>query len=730
MKYKYIIKCLLILILSIIVCLVPVNAFGENDTISDVDLYNAISINNEFSRIEISDEDGRIKIIDNQSGESIYSYPDGVDDDRSMKNAGRLRVKSALYITLFNKETEAETTLYSMPDSVNEGGFSAKRFENEYIAEYNFPVYGVTVPVHYTLDGKNLIVSVLTDELVESDTVFLMDISIHPCMYCGTMDDDGYLLVPDGSGSLIYFNNRKYSAASYKQKVYGTDLSVSQYSHVEDTNPVVMPMFGIGKADGMMIGIISAGAGDAFVEGSPGLGSVSYNCAYSSFRLLSRDLVAYPNDNRTDVYVYPESRNDTEMLQITYIFQNGNSPSYDDMAGMYREYLVEEFNLQKMESEDYSLYLDLYMSTIRKKSFLGISYDGVEKLGSFKEAEKTVSLLHDMEISTVVRLNNWSYETVWGKALKGIRTLLSIGSKRALKLLNNEINVNGRMYLNVNISEVYSNNPIAKYFDYAKNFKLDTIKFSEYNLATNFATQSYHYLLSTENVLKYSGKIGEKVADIGFQNISVTGLQNMYTDYSSEKACLTRTTEIYEQSLEQMESTGLNVAVDSGFEYSLGYASMIFGMPSKDSMFEVCDEAVPFYEIALHGYIPYTIEAINSSPDTQKAYLKTLETGSGLYFKFIFEDTENARYSRNSELYSGDIDAWMDSMLEKYNEYKEFMKDKNSMIIIGHEKIATDVYRTVYEDGSYVIVNYSDDIFTYDNLRVYSMSHVFGKEVD
>ena len=48
-------------------------------------------------------------------------------------------------------------------------------------------------------------------------------ISILPYFGAAGLEDSGYMLIPDGSGALINFNNQKASYGAYSQNVYGRD---------------------------------------------------------------------------------------------------------------------------------------------------------------------------------------------------------------------------------------------------------------------------------------------------------------------------------------------------------------------------------------------------------------------------------------------------------------------------------------------------------------------------
>ena len=73
------------------------------------------------------------------------------------------------------------------------------------------------VPIEYVLDGPNLLVRIpakdivypidVEDTLGEKYTFPLLRISVLEWFGAAGAEQDGYILVPDGSGALIYLNN-------------------------------------------------------------------------------------------------------------------------------------------------------------------------------------------------------------------------------------------------------------------------------------------------------------------------------------------------------------------------------------------------------------------------------------------------------------------------------------------------------------------------------------------
>lgn len=72
-------------------------------------------------------------------------------------------------------------------------------------------------------------------------------------------DEEGYMVVPNGSGSLIYFNNGKTTAASYSQYIYDIDPVAASYTTTENITGVKLPLFGICRTDRTLLVTVEDG---------------------------------------------------------------------------------------------------------------------------------------------------------------------------------------------------------------------------------------------------------------------------------------------------------------------------------------------------------------------------------------------------------------------------------------------------------------------------------------
>src|SRR5699024_441720 len=79
------------------------------------------------------------------------------------------------------------------------------------------------IPVQYTLDGENLVVKVVGEEVEENEYFPIKELKVLEFFGAANEFREGYSFVPDGSGALIRLNNEKVNYQPYIQRVYGKD---------------------------------------------------------------------------------------------------------------------------------------------------------------------------------------------------------------------------------------------------------------------------------------------------------------------------------------------------------------------------------------------------------------------------------------------------------------------------------------------------------------------------
>ena len=162
----------------------------------------------------------------------------------------------------------------------------------------------------------------------------------------------GYVLVPDGCGSLIRFVDNTSVFNAYEGDVYGkdyateTNYSFAYYDDVPVKDPV-MPVFGIAHGDGQMAFAAWANQGAEYMDiivNPDGTKATTYTWAYPRFELNVNYYQLYDEQGSgffkqmDEIYHYD--------IHMTYAFlfgdgSDGTAPAdYTGMARVYREFLL------------------------------------------------------------------------------------------------------------------------------------------------------------------------------------------------------------------------------------------------------------------------------------------------------------------------------------------------------------------------------------------------------
>ena len=217
-----------------------------------------------------------------------------------------------------------------------------------------------------------------------------------------------------------------------------------------------------------------------------------------------------------------------------------------------------------------------------------------------------------------------------------------------------------------------------------------------------------YYLVKPRVAAGYTDNLLRSLGDRQASGVAFRDIGNLLSAdyYKNDTVTREQVKQMNINALQQAKDAGLNVSVRKGNDYAIAWADLITDMNLTGRKYAIIDQAVPFYQIALHGLKNYTGEAINLAGDYQNALLESAEYGAGLNFTFMKADTAVLQDSAYSCYTAGSYDRWKDQALSMILRYQAEMAGLNSQRITGHECITSDVRVTTYEDGSRVYVNY------------------------
>ena len=144
------------------------------------------------------------------------------------------------------------------------------------------------VSVIYRLDGNDLVVEMPYSEVRCSSDYPIVNIGILPLFGAGGTADTGYMLVPEGSGALINFNNGKRSQNAYYANLFGWDYGTKRTEVVNETE-APFGVFGVSNEDGAFICIMEDGNSYGAVSADIAGRVHSYNLVYPKYSVLHYD---------------------------------------------------------------------------------------------------------------------------------------------------------------------------------------------------------------------------------------------------------------------------------------------------------------------------------------------------------------------------------------------------------------------------------------------------------
>ena len=168
----------------------------------------------------------------------------------------------------------------------------------------------------------------------------------------------------------------------------------------------------------------------------------------------------------------------------------------------------------------------------------------------------------------------------------------------------------------------------------------------------------------------------------------------------------------------------MRVMTNSDYFYNIPYSDLVTGMTLSNKSFNIVDETIPFYQIALHGIVDYTSEPVNLSQDAEEVFLKSAELGAGLYFTITSEPTSVLQDSKYTEYFATDYSLWKDTIKEKYTRFMNDFNGTYDKNITGHEKLADNVYKTEFDGGLTVVVNYNYNSYDYNGKTIPARDYI------
>ena len=576
-----------------------------------------------------------------------------------------------------------------------------------------------TIVLEYRLVGDKLEVTVPTDKILETGSGRLSNISLLSYFGAGASEEEGYMLVPNGSGSLIYFNNGK-KTERYNQYVYGMDETAQSYTIVEDTEKARMPIYGIKHKNSAIFTEITDGDTLANIIAEVSGNLNSYNYVYPTFVLRGYEKVSMFGADGVSADLPNLEKNIYDLqLKLTYSFLDKKDASYSGMANYYRNELIKAGVLTVKEKTDsIPFYLDILGGVEQQQSILGVPYMGLYPMTTFKEAGTIVDTFLENKV-TNLRVNylGWFNGGYYHDAVKNIKVDRKLGGKSDLEDLNDKLEADG--------AELFGDVALQKVSFAANNFnwKMESsMYYTGYTVAlgrVNPATlrqlgglgymETNYSVLSPKFLVRYVDTFIKKINKIDISGVSLRDMGDMVASDKRRTNVINRqqSKEVIVSQLGLLEGATDNLMINGGNSYSWAYADDLINVPTGHNPFYIVDEEIPFYQMVIDGCIDYTSGAINLSDsyDKQDIILRMIEFGFAPHFTLSYEESSDIKYSGLNSMYSTQYETWLADAVDIYQKTNDVLKQVTGSVITEHLILDNGVKKITYDNGVVIYVN-------------------------
>lgn len=673
--------------------------------------------------------------VQTADGECWYANPpEGADD--WARGVFKTEMVSSLIIQYIDLEESESVKKNSQANCVKKDTFTLHRLENGFRADYYFKDGAITIPVEVTLEETYLNVRIVTGEIVEEnpERYILSSVRLLPNFGGGSVEDTGYVFVPDGQGALMYFQNGKSDAESYKASVYGDNASTTQMFASANRYQATMPVFGVKRNDAVFLAVITSGENTANINAMPSYQNTSYTNVWAEYKLRFTDsyiLDATSNRGQT-ITLYQDQEMEAAACEQRYYFLQGDNATYSGMAEQYRSYLLNEVGMKEQETDDTVLMLDLYSAVVRKENVLGIPVQRQRQLSDLSDVTALYERLYENSAGGIrVRINSWAKDTLKGKLDTSLNWAAG-NTWDSWTELQSAMEAHGdEATLSITLSSYEkSGNGIVPIRDSAMALSGSPAFQYVFKLSTNMRDENDRgYLLHPALLTSTTQQVLEVLKDQRVTSVSPTELADTrYGSYGKNSAYPEQTQQAVENVLGSLQEK-YHLVMDTPNAFALPYTEYVVNTPANSSQWDVMDETVPFVQMVYGGLVGYAGETVNLSASPEETVLHAIATGEALHYELITGDAELLIDTDLNNLFSARIELWEPKIREAVEQVEAARAVTENSRLVDFTWIGDDVSVSVFENGAVICVNAGKSTIVWQGREVPAGTWQSGEEV-
>ena len=609
--------------------------------------------------------------------------------------------------------TTVEESFLKDPSSVANYELIEEGFE----VSLTFGESGISLVLRVYLDDDYLVVEVPNESVSEGDTYKLRSIKTYPflgAVYGNTIP--GYILVPDGSGALIRYQEIDVNSDIYEFRYFGQDNSIQ---NALDREPILaFPVSGVvlGVNQHGFISIVEEGAEFASLTVSPAKRNLKYYYTYNEFvyrSLYQTPLSESEAESASGRLVIEENTNSCNVV-LKYKFLDGMDANYVGMANNYQDYLLA--NDLIVDKVDDSTIISIFLDVIGSETKSGFIFDEYLEMTTLAELQYILEDLNNQSIKSKVVYKGFTSDGFTSSGLVAGSVSNRLGTKSELNSLIDFTD-------NFDIDLYFYFDPLMVYEDASFNLYKDIARRINQNLYQETGFTKDKYYITPQRVVEVLGDSINKLVENNIENFAIGSIGNtLYSDYSNDEDSIDRSEaiDLYQTKLEAINQ---NIVMYQNNLYMLRYTDSYLIMPLTSSRYRIYTDTVPFTSYVLSGLLDVYSPYQNFSSSSRVELLKMVDYG--VYPSYILTD-ETAYALQNTELkqiYSSSYNTWKNKITFDYDFIYEALDSIVNAKVVSRNYEDIGVYKISYSNGVVIYVNYTNDQITYPGFVIEPLSY-------
>lgn len=554
---------------------------------------------------------------------------------------------------------------------------------------------GIKFNVYVSLDETGALDIEIPDSEIEEclndKKNYLATIKIAPGLGA-TIDNltPGYLVVPDGSGSLIRYGEVSTTVRFIKH-YYSPDFGVNPNQNSLE-HDLSLPIYGFvnGINQDGCLAVIESGdiSSDLYINLSGAVDS-KINFQTVQFKLRNQYLLYGINQATEDERVGAD-------LKLHYEFVSNDNANYVGLANTYQNYLLTEGIFSKQTDGSYKLRIDALMSE-SVKALIGSKN---VTMTSIEELNKMIEELNANDINDLILvLLGWNKSGYSGTVPYDITYNNKVGSKKEFK----ELNKNNEVYYYNDYVAAGEKGNFSKRTDVARSLqRLRLIHQYESNLYDEgyWLYPESSKEIASENIKKYD-KL--EISNLALDSIGYL----LYTTYYQGQVSHTNASaKNYQELLNEFVDNDFKVALHRPFAYLFAYMNVYLDMPLYSNQFNYYTDTVPFLAYVFRGVMDYYAPYTNFFANQEEQLIRSFDFGAYPSYILTSGESRELKYTDSFYLYTTVYTHWKDNIIQNYNKLKEGYLAMGNSTVTSRKVLEPGLVVITYSNGKIIHIDY------------------------